>query len=364
MMSGRPLTLGEALRRENNNADLFRLIAALAVIWGHAYALAPEDGAKEPIGSLLGFDYSGSLAVKFFFFLSGILVTSSWMRQQSPIKFAVARIFRIFPALIVSGAICMLVIGPMLSTLPTNAYFSNTWMYGHIIRYPYLDYEIPGAFQSNAYHAGNGSIWTIRYELLMYAILLGLGLCGLFRSKLAAGAVYSAGIVWFLMRPESISVFGLLDVNDGGRLPAFFAFGVVLALYKDKIQIDVKLILGLCILAWLLREGPAFEYAFYPAFLLAPIWLMTTGPIRAIKLPGDFSYGVYVYGWPIQQTFAALLPHKGPYINQALSMATAIIAGALSWYLIEKPCINFGHRLPALLGRGRASPGSPPVGVK
>lgn len=343
------MTLGEALRRENNNADFFRLLAALAVIWGHSYGIAPRAGLQEPVSVLLGFDYSGSLAVKFFFFLSGILVTSSWLRQESPMKFTVARIFRIFPALIVSKAVCMLVAGPLLTSLPASQYFSNSWIYIHIIRYPYLDYDIPGVFQSNASHAANGSVWTIRYELLMYAVLLGVAMCGLFRSRTIAAIVYSAILIWFMVRPDTITVFGLSDNNDAGRLPSFFALGVLLALFKDVVRIDAKLIAGLTLIAWLLKDGPAFQYALYPAFLLAPIWLMTTPAVKAIRLPGDFSYGVYVYGWPMQQVIATLLPNSGPYVNQIISMPAAVILGALSWYLIEKPAISLGHRIPRFL---------------
>ncbi|MBN3726977.1 acyltransferase family protein [Burkholderia sp. Ac-20379] len=349
------ITLNEALRRNNNNADLFRLIASISVIWGHAYGLAPADGIREPIGAALGFDYSGSLAVKFFFFLSGMLIATSWMRDESPLKFSIARLFRIFPGLIVSSAVCLLILGPLLTALPLHQYFANSWMYEHIVFDSYLGYEIPGVFQHNAVTTGNGAIWTIAYELLMYAILLGLGMCGLFRFKWGAAAVYGASIVWFMARPDSISAFGLLDNNDAGRLPAFFAFGVLLALVKDSIRIDGRLVIGLCLLAYLLRHGPAFEYAFYPAFLLAPIWLMTTQAVRSIKLPGDFSYGIYVYGWPAQQTVASLLPHSGPYTNQIIAIPLAILAGVLSWYLVEKPFIGLGHRLPTLFVDMRGS---------
>jgi peptidoglycan/LPS O-acetylase OafA/YrhL len=343
------MTLDDALRRENNNADLFRLIAALAVIWGHAFALSPREGEHEPIGALLGFDYSGSLAVKFFFFLSGILVTSSWLRQPSPVKFAVARIVRIFPALIVSGSICMLVIGPMLTSLPLGQYFGNTWMYIHIFKQPYMGYVMPGVFQNNAYQDANGSLWTICYELLMYAALLALAMCGLLRLKVVAAFACGAVIVWFLYRPDSISIFGLPNNNDAGRLPAFFSFGVLLALFKEKIRIDARVVLGTYLLAWLLRNGPVFEYAFYAAFLLTPLWLMTLRPIKALKLPGDYSYGVYVYGWPIQQTITALFPDISLQQNQLFSIAVAIAVGAASWHFLEKPFVKVGHRLPDVL---------------
>ncbi len=75
------MTLSQCLTRRNNNFDLLRLIAACAVIVGHAHALVPNDASPDAVLSLLGFDYSGSLAVKFFFFLSGLVVTNSLIEK-------------------------------------------------------------------------------------------------------------------------------------------------------------------------------------------------------------------------------------------------------------------------------------------
>ena len=88
------MLLGEILKRGNNNLDLFRLIAACMVILGHAYALLPGSGGSDVIGNFLGFDYSGSLAVKIFFFISGMLVTSSLLQKQSIPEYISARFFQ------------------------------------------------------------------------------------------------------------------------------------------------------------------------------------------------------------------------------------------------------------------------------
>lgn len=345
------MTLAEGLKRQNNNADLLRLVAACAVIWGHSYALTPEAGFEEPIGKLLGFDYSGSLAVKFFFLLSGLLVTNSWLSRPSLINFISARVFRIFPSLIVSSALCMLVLGALLTTLPATSYYGNTWMYWHIFMYPYLGYELPGVFTKNTYHAVNGSLWTIPYELLMYAYLLGIALCGVFRHKMFATIVLSVIVVCFIFQPEQITVLGMTNVNDAGQFPAFFAFGSLLALHKDNVRIGVPMIIGLFLITWLLRNGPAFRYAFYLTFALTPLWLMTLKPIKALRTKGDYSYGVYVYGWPIQQTIAAIVPNIGVHANQFASLSVAIIIAAVSWHIIEKPFISIGRQLPMFLNR-------------
>lgn len=339
------MKLNHALLRDNNNADLLRLIAACAVIWGHAYALVPGPAATEPIGGLLGFDYSGSLAVEFFFFLSGILVTNSWMNNSSPLNFILARFFRVFPAILVSAAACVLLLGPMLTTLPLNSYFSHGQVFMAIFRHPYVEYSLPGVFEHSNNPLTNGSIWTIRYELIMYAMLLAAGLCGVFRNRRFATVVLVAILVISMFLPQEVELIGLMNVDIGGRLPAFFAFGALLALYKEQANINVRVVSGLILFAWIFRHGAAFQFVFYPAFLITALWLMTTEPIKALRLPGDFSYGVYVFGWPIQQVVAAVFPNFGIHENQAVTIAISLAMASISWYVIEKPCIRFGRQL-------------------
>ncbi|WP_370600237.1 acyltransferase family protein [Pseudomonas nitroreducens] len=76
------MLLSNVLRKENNNLDIFRVVAAVMVIYGHAYALLPVEGQRDIVGKLLVFDYSGSLAVKIFFFLSGLVVTNSLIEKK------------------------------------------------------------------------------------------------------------------------------------------------------------------------------------------------------------------------------------------------------------------------------------------
>ena len=81
------MLLSNVLKKENNNLDIFRVVAAVMVIYGHAYALLPIDGQKDIVGRLLVFDYSGSLAVKIFFFLSGLVVTNSLIEKKDVRQF-------------------------------------------------------------------------------------------------------------------------------------------------------------------------------------------------------------------------------------------------------------------------------------
>lgn len=87
------MKLSELLKKENNNLDVFRLVAACMVIYGHAYAVVPQAGYVDVVARLLGHDYSGSLAVKIFFFLSGLVVTNSLLHKRDVLHFAIARFF-------------------------------------------------------------------------------------------------------------------------------------------------------------------------------------------------------------------------------------------------------------------------------
>jgi hypothetical protein len=91
--------------REANGFNRLRLIAALLVLFSHAF---PITGAEEPL-RLLGVDSSiGLLSVAAFFVISGLLVSFSYERSDL-LRFVEKRILRILPALIVSVAICVFI---------------------------------------------------------------------------------------------------------------------------------------------------------------------------------------------------------------------------------------------------------------
>jgi len=60
----------------------------------------------------------------------------------------------------------------------------------------------------------------------------------------------------------------------------------------------------------------------------------------------DFSYGLYLYAFPVQQTISQFMPHVKENWLLALVLST-IISGLLaliSWYFIEKPSLAFKSR--------------------
>lgn len=126
------MKISELLKRENNNLDLIRIILATTVIIGHAPAIngAPEKWV-DFIGYFFNYTYSGSWAVKLFFFISGLVVTNSYLHKKNHVYFIISRIFRVLPLLFVVLLITFLVFGPIVSTVNFKEYFFNTQVYSY-----------------------------------------------------------------------------------------------------------------------------------------------------------------------------------------------------------------------------------------
>lgn len=168
------------LNGRENNLNLIRIIAALAVLVTHSFALFYGSGEAEPFRKSLGITI-GSIAVDVFFLTSGFLVTASLLKKQNAIEFIWARFLRIYPGLIVMLFLTALIISPLVSTIDLQSYYSSKdlWIYmlkGMTILKGF-SYNLPGVFESNPYEgAVNGSLWTLRYEVYMYALLVTLWL--------------------------------------------------------------------------------------------------------------------------------------------------------------------------------------------
>jgi peptidoglycan/LPS O-acetylase OafA/YrhL len=255
------MLLSEALTREKNNFDLLRLIAACMVIVGHAHALVPRDSSGDLIRAVLHFDYSGSLAVKFFFFLSGLVVTNSLIEKPSTAAFAVARICRLMPALIVCVILTALVLGPAVTSLPLANYFadSRTWSYISANILLNTQWALPGVFTDHRDLGVNGSLWTLPVEVFCYLVLTGFRLLGMLRYRLIGSAVMIFIIACPLIVPTYLGMFGFHG-QEAQLLPSCFAFGALLALNKRDIHIRFRTLAGLLLFCFIFRGTFVFQY--------------------------------------------------------------------------------------------------------
>lgn len=345
-----------------NSIGFLRLVLALAVIFAHAFELG--GFGNDPIYHLSHNLYSsGALAVDGFFALSGYLITSSYLRLKSLPQFLWHRVLRLFPAywvyLVVIGLGLPLLfgvapsvnyilynfLGPAsnLCVITIGAWLALFWGWlldlGHIQEKFFLvkgASSIPPLFSHNPLpDAINGSLWTLEPEFRVYMIIGLLGLLGLLRKNITLGLlvlVWIGYLFYFRQHPDLRMIASI-------RLPAHFLAGAVFYFWQPPLNRTLALV-AFAIATIALIGG------FYP--LVSPLttvyllfWLAAVLPFSNIGKSRDYSYGLYIYAFPVQQTIAAYhLNQRGWFIYFLLSLAFTLPLAAASWHLIEKPALK------------------------
>jgi len=330
-----------ALDRNFNNFDLLRLIAATAVIVGHAPAIAPTGTTVDLVSRLVGFDYSGSLAVKFFFFLSGLVVANSLFDKKNMALFIVSRAARLFPGLIVC-VLLSVIVGSLISTKEWGEYISHhdtiSYMYNNSLLRE-IKWTLPGVFEKNPINTVNGSFWTLVYEVACYAWLVVFWKLKMFDGPKRGAAICIGIIAASFFFPTLIPPFNALQT--AWQLPGCFFLGVFFAAVKGHIEINLGVGFALWLLAYLCRSTAMFQSLFYVALFYTSIYIATRELVVAYcKLPVDMSYGVYLYGYIVQQIVKQVWPEHGLLWNIALAFPISLLIGYLSFIVIERPTMQ------------------------
>ncbi|MDB5424480.1 MAG: acyltransferase 3 [Phenylobacterium sp.] len=306
-----------------NSFDLLRLAAAIAVIYDH---VAPLSG--RPVQRLFSTS-AAELGVGVFFVISGYLVAASWRRAPDLRRFLGKRLLRIEPALIVSLAVTALVLGAFATSLPLADYLRTPAVWLYVVRnallYP-VTYALPGVFAHNPLpDQVNGALWTLRLEFTCYLGLAALGLAGLLTRRVVAGLAGAAAAVFgvlHVLRPDLAAEGPLRLAGIAAMFGFLFLAGAFLNL-RDK-------------------PVPAWAAIASAPLILTPLWILglpavvvAVGSLRSVRLPGDISYGLYIYAFPLQQILAG-----AGHLSFAASLAVTAPFAIASWLLVEKPALR------------------------
>ncbi|MGJ8605801.1 MAG: acyltransferase family protein [Marivita sp.] len=353
---GKPVVrLSDKIGGRDNHFDQIRLSMAILVVLGHSWYLAFGPEVQVPFAWLTIHGFH-QYAVYLFFFISGLLVTESARRRETDLfGFTIARLFRIFPALMVCAVLTpMLLIG--LGAW-TDAGLVEGMTYAlRLISLVAILFEAPGAFEGLPFpHALNGSVWSLRHEVAAYALLGIFAATGMFfRSRLVfwtyAAVVLFLASVGHLLADSAQGGFAFL-LAEGRYVVVAFLFGVVAHRVAHLLPISGRVA---CIV-WLLvvtlaprLPEPIAIYMIIAALSYSVLCLAYLGAAPK-GMPHDISYGVYIYGWPIQQLVVmAMIGIVGtvPSPMEIFTVALPILAvlAYLSWRWIEKPAMRLGQR--------------------
>lgn len=338
----------------DNNFNLVRIVAASSVLVSHSYALTLGSGDLEPMRRSLGMT-PGTMAVDVFFIASGFLVTASLLTRQSVVEFAWARLLRIFPGLLVMLALTVFGMGLLVTDLPARDYVvdAGTWHYlyrcGTLVRG--VAYNLPGVFEHNPYKGTvNGSLWTMPIEIRMY-VLLALFWVGASVFKSAHRRVFQWALIVSAMGSLVVlqAMHGWLH-KDHPLVHLFYMFFMGAAFYvlRHRIRLSAALFWPMltALLGSVFLGAQAFfvVYSLTLAYLLFYVAYIPAGVVRGYNRFGDYSYGIYIYAFPLQQLVVAWIPGASVAQVLALSALLTAVMAFLSWHLVENRALNLKAR--------------------
>jgi peptidoglycan/LPS O-acetylase OafA/YrhL len=348
-------TLGERFDGRPNALNLLRLALAMEVLGWHAATLR---GATLP--PRLHW-FLGDVGVDAFFAVSGFVITAAWLRRPDLSVFLASRARRLLPGLWTCLVVTAFVIVPVAVRAAHGA-VPSPWSSASYVLHDagvlVTQWTIPGTTGPLVDHGWNGSLWTLAWEAACYLAVAGLGVAGLVRPRIALCVTAGA---WALSCALELLALGPYDGPTWLWMPPrtalMFGLGATLFLFRDRVPYDARL-------AWLalasVAVGPLlvddYRVIAAPGVAYLCLWfgVRLGGQPRAV-LRTDLSYGVYIYGFPLQQALLLAGWHSGWLTFFAVSTLTVLPVAAASWFLVERRVLRRG---PTRMVAGRGRPGA------
>ena len=359
-----------------NHFNFLRLLLAACVLFSHAAICTDGDDHREPLVAVFHNLSLGELAVTGFFLLSGFLIVRSWERRPVLAGFLLNRVLRIYPGYVVAAVISVVFVGAVGAADP-GRYLARIDGLRLLKDLALLQAPAtPATFTGAHLSIVNGSLWTISYEFRCYLGVALLGLCGVIRRRWAflALTLMVAG-VWLLpLAAHGLLTFSLAHFGRTGadrvyrllllanaykvflHLLLFFCAGGCFALFRDRVRLSGRWALAAlavlvpCMFSLVASQLALLTLGAYAFFTFAHARVPA---LAFFKGHTDISYGVYLYGWPVQQLLNLSLPGQSPYTLFALSVGVSAAAGWASWRFVERPFLRLkARRSPAAAAGG------------
>lgn len=336
-------TLSTKLDMSSNSLNLIRLSLALFVVVGHSFMIGGFNG-----GIWIGNIGLGFLSVGCFFAISGYLISMS--RSNGTLKsYLWKRFIRIIPGYLLAYLLTTFLFSPIVGL------FRGGWSLDAALSYFFegIKFFIFGSqligttLEGLPHHSSwNGSLWSVRVEAMLYlgtatvflfnkilhrklALLSGFVLCSL------GSLLFTSGL---LFDPSPVSILSTMCL-----FVPFYLGGSLLFLEKEKIQLTATTITASIALAVVALYTPGLTVL---AAIPMGIIVLALGSIRSPRglshfSRNDYSYGVYVLSFPIQQTLVAIgVSQMGLGLYMLLSLILSCIFAWLSWHLVESQALK------------------------
>lgn len=322
-----------------NCFDFLRFFFAANIVLAHLSELSQNQNLK-----FLQNLSNSSIGVKGFFIISGFLVAKSYTNTPSLKKYFIKRAKRILPAYIVVIVLATVFLA-FFSRYNFSEYFSDINVYKYLgwnlVFLNFMHPCLPGLFENNLLCAVNGSLWTLKVEEGFYLILplIFYLIRKLKKPFLTLGSLYVLSILyWFVMAYYFNKP--LLAKQLPGYL-SYFVVGITLFLNFEMVQKKRIILLITAVLMLMLSNFLDSKIdVFYPVAmgLIVIIAAYNLPVLNNFGKYGDFTYGLYIYHFPIIQLFRQynLFDKYNPLLMALLVLLITFSFAVFSWFLIEK----------------------------
>jgi peptidoglycan/LPS O-acetylase OafA/YrhL len=211
-----------------------------------------------------------------------------------------------------------------------------------------VQYDLPGVFKNLPYkNIVNGSLWTLPIEVRMYTYLAIIGSICVYSKKWFGKnltKIVFLSIAIIALAAHIINHFESYTSNPFFRLFSMFFIGTAFYVYRSKIIISYKVAM-ISIVALVLSTN--HKDLFFVIYVICLPYLVfffaytPSGKLKYFNRAGDYSYGIYIYAFPVQQSISATLPSISVHSLMFISLIITFVLAYLSWHFIEKKCLKF-----------------------
>ena len=329
--------------------DFLRVALAVSILCYHS---PPGHGDGVWEGPIRFF---AALLVPAFFAISGFLVTGSALRISSLTTFLSFRALRIVPALVAEVLLTAFLLGSLVTDMDLRSYLSSPDLWAYLSNIAgHVHFHLPGVFKNNPSSYVNASLWTIQPEILCYLFIAIVILAGMHRRR-KHYAILTIVLLGAYVAVDAFDSDPNYPIDIGpvaqGRAFVFFVAGGLMFLFRDRIPYSSWLAATAIAIALPMLQVPGLAIL----AVIPVVYCVTFLGLSRLRLPlffqrGDYSYGIYLFGYPIQQLVVMLSPSELQtwFFNFCFSLPLAVVVAMMSWHIIEKPCLSLKRVTPNL----------------
>jgi peptidoglycan/LPS O-acetylase OafA/YrhL len=349
--------------------DLLRLVLAILILLSHCswlvgssgvmtsilnsiFHLSPEAasslaqatatvGNDPTVHQLTGLGRPITLSyLPMFFALSGFLVAGSALRTRRLIPFLGLRVLRLLPALFVEVTLSAIILGAIFTDRSLSSYYADPTFWTYFLNIVgEIHFHLPGVFTNNVTDVVNSNLWTLPWEFQCYVVMSVMIVTGILYLRKALAILFAVATI-ALIYASLVDGFQVVPAQVGGpTLVYYFVAGVLMFLWRDKIvfhEVFFFIAAATCyvLMMW---SRMVFIYPLLLTYITVFIGLFPFPRLSLLK-SGDYSYGIYLYGFPVTQALLAGFPalHQNLVVAAPLAVIATGAFAALSWHGVEK----------------------------